>query len=412
MKNQIEIMSPAGSFESLQSAIKAGANSIYFGVEQLNMRARSANFKLKDLKKIVKICKKNNIKTYLTLNTIIYDNDINLMKKICNIAKKSNVTAIIASDLAVMQYAKSINLEVHLSTQVNVSNIEAVKFFSKFADVIVLARELNLSQIKNICNEIRKQKIKGPNKKLIQIEIFCHGALCVSISGKCYMSLAQYNSSANRGACLQSCRRAYKVTDEETGDELVIDNKYVMSPKDICTISFLDKIIDSGVSILKIEGRARPPEYVYTVTKVYKTAVESVLNKTYSKEKIDSWTKELETVYNRGFWQGGYYLGKKLGEWSGVYGSKSSKEKQWIGKVKNYFSKSQVAEIILESGDLSNSQDLLIIGPTTGIVKFKAEKILLDNNEVDFAKRKSDITIKVPEKVRRNDKVYIWSDRK
>jgi len=412
MLNKVEIMSPAGSFESLMSAIKAGADSIYFGVEQLNMRSRSANFSLKDLNKIIKICKSNNIKSYLTLNTIIYDHDITLMKKICNKAKKADVSAVIVSDVAVMQYARSINIEVHSSTQLNISNIDAVKFYSKFSDVIVLARELTLKQIKFICDEIKKQNIKGPNGKLLKIEIFCHGALCVAISGKCYMSLATYNASANRGACLQNCRRSYKVIDEETNDELVINNKYIMSPKDLCTIQFLDKIIDSGVSVLKIEGRGKPPDYVYTVTKCYKEAVESINNNSYSKDKINFWLKELETVYNRGFWHGGYYLGKKLGEWSGVYGSKATKKKQGIGKVINYYAKNNVAEIFLESGILSKNNELLITGPTTGISKIKLDKIIINNNEVDFARKDDKICIKVNEKVRRNDKVYLVIDKK
>lgn len=403
----MEIMSPAGSFESLMAAIKAGANSIYFGVEQLNMRSRSANFKLKDLKEIVKRCKKNNVKTYLALNTIIYDNDIKQMQKICQEAKKQKITAIIATDIATMEFARSINLEVHASTQLNISNLEAVKFFSKYCDVIVLARELTLNQIKHITKEIKKQKIKGPNKKLLKIEIFCHGALCVSISGKCYMSLAKYNFSANRGACLQPCRREYKVTDEETGEELKIDNKFIMSPKDLCTIEFLDKIINSGIDILKIEGRARSPEYVYTVTKVYKEAITSIKNKTYTKEKIKKWNKELKEVYNRGFWQGGYYLGKKLGEWSGLYGSKATKTKTYIGKITNYFVKPSIAEIKIEAGTLNKNNEILITGNTTGILKLKAKKIIKDEKEIKKAKKKDIITIKVPERVRKNDKVYL-----
>src|SRR3989344_8296374 len=331
MEKNIELMSTVGNYESLIAAINSGADSIYFGVEQLNMRAKSANnFTIKDIDKITKICKENKIECFLTLNTIMYNHDLNLMKKICNKAKKSNVNAIIASDVSAMMYANSIGLNVHCSTQTNVSNIESVKFYSKFVDVIVLARELTLMQTKDICNKIKKQNIKGPSGNPIRIEIFAHGALCVAISGKCYMSLAVYNASANRGACLQNCRRSYRVIDEETGDELVVNNKYVMSPKDLCTIGFIDKILDSGVSILKIEGRGRPPEYVYTVVKCYKEAIDSYYNKTYNQEKIDKWTKELESVFNRGFWHGGYYLGKKLGEWSGSYGSKAKKEKSFI----------------------------------------------------------------------------------
>ncbi|MBS3115009.1 U32 family peptidase, partial [Candidatus Woesearchaeota archaeon] len=320
----IELMSPVGSYESLAAAIQAKADSIYFGVGELNMRSRAAyNFTVKDLKKIADICKKNNIKSYLTLNVVVYDNEFKAIKKLCDAAKKAKISAVIASDLAVIQYANKIKLPVHISTQANVSNIEAVRFYSRYADVIVLARELTLEQIRNIAKEIKKQNMRGPNKQLVKIELFIHGAMCVSISGKCQMSLALYNEPANRGKCLQACRRAYRVIDEETGDELVIDNKYVMSPKDLCTIGFIDKLIEAGVSVFKIEGRGRSPEYVYTVTKVYKEAVESYFNGSYTKTKIKHWTSELEKVFNRGFWQGGYYLGKKLGEWSGTYGSKA-----------------------------------------------------------------------------------------
>tara|TARA_Y100000310_G_scaffold111103_2_gene109508 strand:+ start:3762 stop:5012 length:1251 start_codon:yes stop_codon:yes gene_type:complete len=403
----VEIMAPAGSFESLQAAIKAGADSVYFGLEQLNMRARSANFKFNDLKKIVETCKKKNVRSYLALNTILYDHDMSIMKKVCDKAKKAGVNAVIVSDIAAMMYAKSIGLEVHSSTQLNISNIEAIKFFSEFTDVVVLARELTLKQIGDIVKQIKKDKIKGPNGKLVKIEIFCHGALCVAVAGKCYMSIATYNAPANRGACLQNCRRSYKVIDEETGDELVLDNKYVMSPKDLCTIGFLDKIIDAGISVLKIEGRARSPEYVYEVTKAYKEAVESVDSGTYTKKKINEWTKNLRSVYNRGFWDGGYYLGKKLGQWSGAYGSKATTEKHYVGRVINYFGKHQVAEIILEAGVLKQSDKVLITGPTTGVVQTKAEKILKDDKEVVKGQKKDDVTIKVPEKVRENDKVYV-----
>src|SRR3989338_5866440 len=315
-----EVMAPAGSYESLIAAIKAKADSIYFGVSKLNMRARSGSFGFKDIEKVAAICMENNVKAYLALNTIMYDDDLELMRKICGKAKESKIDAIIASDIAAMEYARSIGLEVHASTQLNISNIEAVRFFSKYADVMVLARELSLRQIDDICGHIKKEKIKGPNGNLLKIELFCHGALCVSIAGKCYMSLAAYNMPANRGECLQNCRRAYRVIDEETGNELILENKYVMSPKDLCTIGFLDKIADAGVSILKIEGRARSAEYVYTVTKAYKEALESIKAGSYTKDKIKQWTKNLESVYNRGFWHGGYYLGKKLGEWSNAYG--------------------------------------------------------------------------------------------
>lgn len=412
MTNNIEIMSPVGSYEALMAAIKAGAGSVYFGVEQLNMRARTVNFKLKDLKKIADICRKHKIKSYLTLNTIVYDNDLTLMKKICNSAKKSKITAVIASDIAAIKYANKIGLEVHLSTQTNVTNIEAVKFYSKYADVIVLARELTLEQIKKISSEIKKQKIKGPSGELIKIELFIHGALCVSVSGKCYMSLAQYNQSANRGMCLQACRRSYRVIDEETGDELKVDNKYIMSPKDLCTIGVLDKIIRAGVSVLKIEGRGRSADYVYTVTKVYKEAVESIKNKTYSKTKITAWTKELETVFNRGFWHGGYYLGKKLGEWSGAYGSKAAKEKIYVGYAENYFNKSKVAQFVLESGKIKVGDEILITGSTTGVVKTIVKSLFVDEKPAKSAKKGDDVTIQINEKVRKNDKLFLITNRK
>lgn len=405
--SNVEIMAPAGSFEALQAATKAGADSVYFGVGKLNMRARSANFKFKDLEKVAAICKKNNVKSYLALNTILYDSDIGIMKRVCNRAKKAGVNAVIVSDIAAMMYAKYIGLEVHSSTQLNISNIEAVKFFSEFTDVIIPARELTLKQIESIVKQIKKEKIKGPSGKPVKIELFCHGALCVSIAGKCYMSLATYNASANRGACLQNCRRSYKVIEEGTGNELVIDNKYVMSPKDLCTIGFLDKIVKAGVSVLKIEGRARSPEYVYEVTRAYKEAIESINRNNYTKDKIKGWTKKLKGVYNRGFWDNGYYLGKKLGQWSGTSGSKATTKKRYIGKVFNYFNKPQVAEIILEAGKLKQSDSLLITGPTTGVVQTKAETILKDDKKVREAKKKDHVTVKVPEKARKNDKVYV-----
>ena len=373
-KNKIEIMAPAGSYESLMAGIKAGAGSIYFGVGKINMRANSAaNFTIDDLKKIVEICKKNNVRSYLTVNTIIYDEDMKDMKDICDAAKKLGVTAVIVSDIAAMQYAKSIGLEVHISTQANVTNLEAVKFYSQFADVIVLARELSLEQIKKIVEDIKEQKITGPKGDLIKVELFVHGALCISISGKCYMSLANYNFSANRGQCLQSCRRAYRVIDDETGNELKIENKYVMSPTDLCTIKYLDQILDSGVAVLKIEGRGRSPEYVHTVVKAYQSAVESCLNGEFSQKKADNWVKELETVYNRGFWHGGYYLGKKGDEWSAAYGSKAKKKKEYLGIVKNYYSKKMIGLFYLESGEVKLGDEIMVIGPTTGVVKYKVK---------------------------------------
>ena len=407
-------MSPVGNYESLIAAINSGADSIYFGVEQLNMRAKSANnFTIKDIDKITKICKENKIECFLTLNTIMYNHDLNLMKKICNKAKKSNVNAIIASDVSAMMYANSIGLNVHCSTQTNVSNIESVKFYSKFVDVIVLARELTLSQIKEICKEIKDQNIKGPSGNLVKIEIFVHGALCVAVSGKCYMSLATYNASANRGACLQNCRRSYKVTDEETGDELIIDNKYIMSPKDLCTIGFLDKILDSGVSILKIEGRARSPEYVYTVTRVYKEAIKSYYEGSYTKEKIELWTKELESVFNRGFWHGGYYLGKKLGEWSGAYGSKATKDKIFVGVASNYFAKINVCEFFLQAGSIKIGDGIIIIGPTTGVIETKVESLRKNNSNTGIvsAQKGDYISIPLNKKIRKNDKLYVLKNK-
>ena len=410
--SKIEIMAPAGSFGSLRSAIKAGANSVYFGIENLNMRARAANnFKTSDLPAVVKLCRKNNVKTYLTVNTILYDEDIKLMKKICDAAKKNKITAVIASDIAALQYAKSIGLEVHISTQQNVSNIEAVKFFSNFAEVIVLARELTLEQIKKIIQQIKKQHITAPSGELVKVELFAHGALCVAISGKWYMSLATHNFSANRGACAQTCRRSYRLIDDATNAELVVDNKYIMSPKDLCTIGFLDKIIGAGVSVLKLEGRGRSAEYVYTVTKCYREAADAVENKTYTKEKIEKWTKELESVYNRGFWHGGYYLGKQLGEWSGKYGSQATKQNEFVGHVTHYFKKSKIGEIVLDSEGVSIGDELLITGETTGVVKFIATSIFLNEKSATKAKKGDRITMPVPENIRYNDKLYIVRDR-
>jgi len=412
-KGRIEIMAPAGSYESLMAAIKAGADSVYFGIEQLNMRARAANnFSTQDLKKIVATAKENKIKTYLTVNTILYDHDINLMKKIVDTAKEAGVTAIIASDISTIQYAHDKDVEIHISTQCNVSNIESVKFYSKYADVIVLARELTLQQVKYIVDEIKKQKIKGPKGNLVEIEIFAHGALCVAVSGICYMGLAQYNSSANRGACLQPCRRSYKITDEETGEELIVDNKYIMSPKDLCTIGFLDKILESGVKVLKLEGRGRSPDYVYSVVKCYKEASDAVFEGTYTKDKIEKWTKELESVFNRGFWQGGYYLGKKLGEWSGTYGSKATKEKEFIGLARHYFPKTKIAEFIVQTGKIKVGDEIIITGTTTGVIKSKISEIRLeDKSKTNEAQKGQIFTIPLDERVREGDKLYVFKDK-
>ncbi len=407
-RERIEIMAPAGSFEALTAAIKAGANSVYFGIEQLNMRAKAANnFTEEDLRTIVAQCKDADVKTYLALNTVMYNHDIPLMQSICKTAKDAGLTAVIASDLAAITYAKKIGLEVHISTQQNVTNYETVEFFSAYADVVVLAREVTLKQVREIHDKIVENDLRGPKGEQIQIELFAHGALCVAISGKCYMSLATYNSSANRGACRQNCRRSYKVTDEETGVELVVDNKYIMSPKDLCTIGFIDKILDTGVSVLKLEGRGRSADYVRTVTKCYRDAVDAYYDGTYTQEKIDEWITELETVYNRGFWHGGYYLGKQLGEWSGEYGSQSTHENIYLGRVSHYFPKTGIAEITIETGDMKKGQDVLFTGPTTGALTVKNAEPWLEGKEVDGAKKGDAFSIPVSERVRPNDKVFI-----
>ncbi len=412
-ERKVEIMAPAGSYEALMAAVNAGANSVYFGIEQLNMRARAANnFTTDDLKKIVSICSERGVKTYLALNTVMYNHDINLMKEICDLAKKVGLSAVILADMAALNYARSIGLEVHMSTQTNITNIEAVKFYSQFSDVIVLARELTIKQIKEIVSEIEKQDIRGPSGNLIEIEIFIHGALCVAISGKCYMSLATYNSSANRGACLQNCRRSYKVIDEETGDELRVENKYIMSPKDLCTIGFMDKILDSGVTVLKIEGRGRSPEYVHTVVKTYKEAIEAYYSGTYNSEKVKDWISELEKVFNRGFWHGGYYLGKELGEWSGVYGSSATKQKIFLGVAKNYYQKKKVGCFCLETGELSVGDEILITGTTTGVVEAKVSEMQIEGVVVQKSKKGDLVTIANLEKIRENDKLFKIVDAK
>lgn len=409
----VEIMSPAGSFASLNATIKGGANSVYFGIEQLNMRARAANnFTTTDLPEVVRLCNEHHVKTYLTVNTILYDHDLTLMRKICDTAKEHGVTAVIASDIAALQYAHSIGLEVHISTQQNVSNIEAVKFFSQFADVVVLARELTINQIKRIYKEIEEQNIRGPKGNLVEIELFAHGALCVAISGKCYMSLATYNASANRGACLQNCRHAYRVIDEETGVELTVDNKYIMSPKDLCTIGFLDKIIDAGVSVLKLEGRGRSPDYVLTVTKCYREAVDAINNGTYTQEKIDAWIKELETVYNRGFWHGGYYLGKELGEWAGTSGSQATKENEYIGRATNYFKKNNIGEFHLETGEIAVGDELVVTGDTTGAMKLTLSSLFVDGKPAEKAVKGDLVTFPVTDRIRLSDKLFAVRDRK
>ena len=406
-RTDIDLMAPVGSYESLMAAIQAGSNSIYFGIEQLNMRARSSNnFTFDDLRNIVSICEEHNVKTYLTVNTIIYDEEMEKMHKVVDAAAENHVTAIIASDISVMQYARSKGVEVHASTQLNISNIEAVTFFAQFCDVMVTARELSLDQVKYITEQIGQRDIRGPKGELVKIEIFCHGALCMAVSGKCYLSLHEYNHSANRGACLQACRRAYRVTDIESGDELEIDNKYIMSPKDLCTIGFINKIIDAGVSVLKIEGRARSCEYVKTVVECYNEALNSCFDGTYNREKIDGWKKRLETVFNRGFWDG-YYMGQRLGEWSEVYGSRATKTKVYLGKVLNFFSKINVAEIKLETAEeLSVGDEILITGTTTGAVQQIADEIREDLKPVPKVAQGSLFSIKTSEVVRRGDKLY------
>ena len=407
MKNRrIEIMAPAGSWQSLHAAIQGGANSVYFGIEQLNMRAKSSNnFTLKDLLEIAELCNKKNIKTYITLNTIIYDHDLILMKKIVDTAKQTGITAIIASDQAVISYASSINMEVHISTQTNITNIETIRFFSKFAEVVILSRELSLLQIKEITKEIEKRQIKGPSGNLVQVEIFVHGALCMAVSGKCYMSLHTTNSSANRGACIQNCRKTYTVTDKEDGHQFDIDNEYIMSPKDLCTMGFLDQVLDSGINILKIEGRGRSPEYVKTTTQSYREAADAYLQGTYNKEKVKEWIKKLETVYNRGFWDG-YYLGQKLGEWTRIHGSKASKKKIYLGKAKNYFTKIQVAEFDLETQQLKEGDNILIAGRRTGIIETVAGEIRLNDKQVKSVKKGDNFSMRLDYVVRSSDKLY------
>ncbi len=405
-KKEIEIMAPAGSWESLQAAIQGGANSIYFGIEQLNMRARASNnFTLENLVEIANLCNEKGVKSYITLNTIIYDHDLTLMKKIVDTAKESKITAIIASDQAVISYSSSVKMEVHISTQCNVTNLETVRFYSHFADVIVLSRELSLVQVKEITKGIAKECIKGPAGNLVQIEIFAHGALCVAISGKCYMSLHTANSSANRGACTQNCRKTYSVTDKETGHEFTIDNEYIMSPKDLCTIGFLDQVLDAGVTVLKLEGRGRSPEYVKTTTQCYREASNLYLEGSYSEEKVKKWMSKLETVYNRGFWDG-YYLGQPLGEWSRISGSKSTKKKIYVSQTSRYYPKLGVAEFDLVTGTLKKGDSILITGKITGVFETIVDEIHLDRELVTEVKKGDHFTLRLDESVRAGDRLY------
>lgn len=407
--NQIadyEIMAPVGSHDSLAAALKAGADSVYFGIEKLNMRAHSASaFTINDLREIAATCNAQGVKTYLTVNTIIYGEDIPLMHEIVDAAKEAGISAVIASDVAVMTYCNRIGQEVHLSTQLNISNIEALKFYAQFADVVVLARELNLDQVADIYQQIEEQHICGPSGQQIRIEMFCHGALCMAISGKCYMSLDNTGRSANRGECMQICRRSYLVTDRETGIELEIDNKYIMSPKDLKTVRFIDRMMKSGVRVFKIEGRARGPEYVKTVVECYKEAIQSVLDGTFTEEKKDDWDERLATVFNRGFWDG-YYQGQRLGEWNSHYGSCATERKVYVGKGMKYFSKLGVAEFSCEACEFSVGDKMLITGPTTGALYVTVEEIHDDTHAVTTAQKGTRVSFKVPEKVRPSDKLF------
>ncbi len=405
-KNRIELMAPAGNFESLQAALDNGADSIYFGVEQLNMRARaSINFTLEDLPEIAKRCSEKNVRTYLTLNTIIYDHDLTIVKTLINKAKAANISAIIVMDQAVIAMARQADMEVHISTQINITNIETLKFYAMFADTIVLSRELSLRQVKKITGQIEKDKIKGPSGRLVEIEIFGHGALCMAVSGKCYMSLHNYNSSANRGACKQDCRKKYTVIDQESGTEMEIDNEYIMSPKDLCTIDFLDQVADAGIKVLKIEGRGRAPEYVARVIKSYRDAIDSLANGTYNKEKVIGWMQELEKVYNRGFWNG-YYLGQRLGEWSKGSGSHATQKKVYIGKGVHFFPKANIGEFKLEAFDLKVGDTILITGPTTGAKEMEVKEMFVNDEKGDKAQRGDSITIPLKFRIRPSDKLY------
>lgn len=404
--NKYEIMAPVGSRESLMAAIQAGANSIYFGIGQLNMRSHSANhFTIDDLHEIASICSEHGIKSYLTVNTIIYGGDIETMHRIVDAAKEAKVSAVIAADVAVIMYCRSIGVEVHLSTQLNITNIDSLKFYAQYADVVVLARELNMEQVSEIHRRIIEDDVRGPNGELVRIEMFCHGALCMAVSGKCYLSIDNEVHSANRGDCRQVCRRSYIVTDKETGTELEVDNQYIMSPKDLKTLRFIDKMMDAGVRVFKIEGRARGPEYVYKVVTCYKEAIESVLNGTFTEEKKDKWDEELSKVFNRGFWDG-YYQGQKLGEWNKNYGSAATEKKVLVGKVVKYFSKIGVAEIAVTASEIEKGERILITGPTTGVMYLDANEIRYDLNPVEKVEKGWNVSIPVTDKVRPNDKVF------
>jgi len=403
---KIELMAPAGNFESLQAALDNGADSIYFGVDQLNMRARaSINFTISDLPEIERRCSEKNVRTYLTLNTIIYDHDLSLIKTLLDAAKKANLTAVIAMDQAVIAYAREIGMEIHISTQINITNIETVKFYAMFADTMVMSRELSLRQINKICEQIERDQIKGPSGNLVEIEIFGHGALCMAVSGKCYMSLHSHNSSANRGACKQNCRKKYTVIDQETGVEMELDNEYIMSPKDLCTLEFLDQVVEAGIKVLKIEGRGRAPEYVAKVIKTYREAIDACTEGTFTLEKAENWMTELKKVYNRGFWDG-YYLGQKLGEWSDVSGSKATQKKVYVGKGVHFFPKPSIGEFKIESYDIKIGDTLLITGPTTGVEEFELTEMMVNDEHLEIAKKGDSCTIPTKFKVRPSDKLY------
>lgn len=402
----VELMAPAGSFESLMAAIKAGADSVYFGIEQLNMRARSSNnFTIDDLARITSICSGYNVKTYLTLNTILYDHDLCLMHSIIDAAKENKVDAVIASDQAALLYAKKAGVKVHISTQANISNIDTVEFFAPYADVMVLARELSLMQVGAIAREIKRRNITGPSGKPVRLEVFAHGALCMAVSGKCYMSLHSDFASANRGACIQNCRRSYVVADKDQGTEFEIDNEYIMSAKDLCTIDFLDKIVDAGVDVLKIEGRGRSADYVYTVVKCYREAIGACLDGTYTPEKICDWKEQLSTVFNRGFWDG-YYLGRKMGEWSDVYGSKATRRKIYLGRGVKYFDNVRTGEFKMEAQSLNTGDEILITGPTTGVIKTIVNELRVNDRPTGVVKKGDVFSMPLGQKVRPSDKLY------
>jgi len=405
-ERKIELLSPAGSFDCIQAAINAGADAIYFGVEQLNMRTRSSNpFSISDIKEVSTLCKSSGIRAYITLNTVMYEHDMQLLRTILQEVKKQNIDAVIASDFAVIEYCNQLNIPLHISTQANVSNIESVIFFSRFADVVVLARELTLKQVEHISKEIKRRKIKGVSGALLKIEVFVHGALCMAISGKCYLSLHSQNASANRGACVQNCRRPYKVTDVETNEELLIDNEYILSPKDLCTVDILNQVVNSGADVLKIEGRSKGADYVYTVTQCYREALQAIENNTYTAEKIEDWKKKLSTVYNRGFWEG-YYLGRKLGEWTAHPGSAATEKKIYLGKGSKYYPKIKVGEFVIESGAIKAGDTLMVCGPACGMVKEKFEKLIVNGIEATEAIRGDKITFPFGTKVTAGDKLY------